>query len=155
MAASEGDINLVGLFSRALKNSSKVVNLPSIEDETQVSLSSVTSRHSVLTWVALDYLDIQYLGRYSYYYKSSFNHREQTVLSDVLSDLQTLTSRINTLGLFSSNETFDEISTRNAIFMFVPYVLGDMQLRLRTTESEERMEVVKKAAVGVWCLWWD
>jgi immunoglobulin-binding protein 1 len=77
------------------------------------------------------------------------NHRTQELLSSALADLQTLTRRINTLGLFSSNETFEELSIRSAAFMFVPYVSGDMQLRVRAIENEDRMAVVKKAAVSM------
>jgi hypothetical protein len=33
--------------------------------------------------------------------------------------------------------------------MFVPYVSGDMQLRVRAIENEDRMAVVKKAAVSM------
>jgi hypothetical protein len=44
MAASDGEMVLSALFSRALQTSSKVLNLPSIEDETQASLAYATAR---------------------------------------------------------------------------------------------------------------
>ncbi|PVF99066.1 hypothetical protein CPB86DRAFT_849626 [Serendipita vermifera] len=96
-------LNLESLFKRALQASSKVVNMPSMEDETQ------------------------------------------TLLSSALVDYQTVTSRIADLGLFSPNESFQEISARNAIYLFSFYCLGDLQLQARTPEPEDRMTSIQKA----------
>jgi hypothetical protein len=76
------------------------------------------------------------------------NYTIQTVLSVALTDFQGLVSRINTLGLFSPNEKFDEISIRNAVYMLVPYCVGDIQLRVRTLEHEDRMGVITRAMVS-------
>jgi len=72
----------------------------------------------------------------------------QVVISAALVDFQALVARINMLGLFSPNEAFDEISIRNAVYMLVPYSMGDIQLRVRTLEPEDRMHVITKATVS-------
>jgi immunoglobulin-binding protein 1 len=75
-------------------------------------------------------------------------HAIQVAISAALVDFRALVSRINTLGLFSPNESFDEISIRNAVYMLVPYCVGDIQLRARTLEPEDRVEVITKAMVS-------
>jgi len=65
-----------------------------------------------------------------------------------LADFQSLTSRINLLGLFSPNENFNEISVRNATYMLVPYCMGEIRLRVRTTENEDRMDLITRAMVS-------
>jgi immunoglobulin-binding protein 1 len=69
------------------------------------------------------------------------------LLSSALVDYQTVTSRIADLGLFSPNESFQEISARNAIYLFSFYCWGDLQLQARTIEPEDRMISIQKATV--------
>lgn len=69
------------------------------------------------------------------------------LISSVLQDLRTVAFRVNLLGLFSSNETFDEVSVRNVPYMLVNYVVGEIQTRVKSVESEDRLEIVKGAKV--------
>jgi len=106
-------IPLPALFARILTAASKVSNLPVIEDETQVCLI-FSSRRICPT-----------------------NHAQDLVQS-CLADLRSLQSRITGLSLFSPNETLEDISTRDLVYLLVPFVFAEVQGRVRTTEREER-----------------
>ncbi|GLB34717.1 putative serine threonine protein phosphatase PP2A-associated protein [Lyophyllum shimeji] len=68
----------------------------------------------------------------------------QELVRSSLTDLATLSSRIAGLSLFSPNETLDDISTTDLIYLLVPYVQSVVRGRVRTTEREERIEVLKQ-----------
>ncbi|KDQ61168.1 hypothetical protein JAAARDRAFT_191276 [Jaapia argillacea MUCL 33604] len=63
----------------------------------------------------------------------------QALISSSLSDLNTLASRITALSLFSPNETVEDVSTRDLVFLFVPFVMAEVEGRVRTLEMEERL----------------
>ncbi|KAF8236299.1 serine/threonine protein phosphatase PP2A-associated protein [Tricholoma matsutake] len=63
----------------------------------------------------------------------------QGLIRSSLTDLTTLRSRIAGLSLFSPNEVLEDISTRDLVYLFVPYVCAEIRGRVRTTEREERM----------------
>ncbi|KIY50826.1 TAP42-like protein [Fistulina hepatica ATCC 64428] len=69
----------------------------------------------------------------------------QDLIRASLSDLRTLYLRIHDLSLFSPNETIDDISTRNLVYLLVPYVLVDVQGRVRTFEPYERVATLNSA----------
>ncbi|KAF5380918.1 hypothetical protein D9615_004167 [Tricholomella constricta] len=62
-----------------------------------------------------------------------------------LKDLTTLSARITGLSLFSPNETLEDISTTDLVYLLVPYVLSEVRGRVRTTEREERISMLKQA----------
>ncbi|KAL4244931.1 TAP46-like protein [Abortiporus biennis] len=64
----------------------------------------------------------------------------QDIIQSAVSDLCLLSSRINALSLFSPNETLGDISTKNLVYLFVPYVAAEVQNRARTLDPDERME---------------
>lgn len=64
-----------------------------------------------------------------------------------LSDLQTVSRRINALSLFSDNESLEDVATKDLVYMFVPYVKGEVIGKLRTQGVEERMKTLKEAKV--------
>lgn len=101
------------LYNRVLSNASVTESLPTIDDETQVCLSSFA------------FVSISYFKQY--------------LLSKCLNDLRSLHSRIIELSIFSPNETVDDISTRDLAYLTVPYVFGQIQNRIRTTEQEDRV----------------
>nr|XP_051205564.1 PP2A regulatory subunit TAP46-like [Lolium perenne] len=47
---------------------------------------------------------------------------------------------VSNLGLFSSNETKDDVSTANLKYLLVPYYLGEMTEQV---EQEDRIPVLK------------
>ncbi|KAK7467432.1 Type 2A phosphatase-associated protein 42 [Stygiomarasmius scandens] len=62
----------------------------------------------------------------------------QDLVQSCLADLRSLQSRITGLSLFSPNETLEDISTRDLVYLLVPFVFAEVQGRVRTTEREER-----------------
>jgi hypothetical protein len=71
----------------------------------------------------------------------------KAIISSILLDLRTVAFRIHLLGLFSPNEAFDEVSVRNVPYMLVQYVVGEMQLRVRSIEPEDRIDIINGAKV--------
>ncbi|KAG5638983.1 hypothetical protein H0H81_008203 [Sphagnurus paluster] len=69
----------------------------------------------------------------------------QELVRSSLTDLQTLSSRIAGLSLFSPNETVEDISTIDLIYLLVPYLLSEVHGRVRTTEREERISLLRQA----------
>ncbi|KAG6833069.1 hypothetical protein H0H87_011813 [Tephrocybe sp. NHM501043] len=68
----------------------------------------------------------------------------QELVQSSLKDLTTLSSRIAGLSLFSPNETLEDISTADLIYLLVPYILSEVRGRVRTTNREERIVVLKQ-----------
>ncbi|KAG5353105.1 hypothetical protein C0989_010309 [Termitomyces sp. Mn162] len=68
----------------------------------------------------------------------------QELIQSSLKDLFTLSSRIVGLSLFSPNETLEDISTADLVYLLVPYVLSEVRGRVRTTDREERIVVLKQ-----------
>ncbi|KAG6889835.1 hypothetical protein C0995_014313 [Termitomyces sp. Mi166 len=68
----------------------------------------------------------------------------QELIQSSLKDISALSSRIAGLSLFSPNETLEDISTADLVYLLVPYVLSEVRGRVRTTEREERIVVLKQ-----------
>lgn len=64
-------------------------------------------------------------------------------------DLSLLVSRIDALHLFSRNETLDDVSSGDLIYMTAPFILGEVELNARATERDRRLELLRKAQVIV------
>ncbi|KZO90489.1 TAP42-like protein [Calocera viscosa TUFC12733] len=63
----------------------------------------------------------------------------QLSLQSALGDLKVLSSRVNELGLFSDNETIDDLSTRDAVYMLVDFLWGEAAGRVAADGRDERM----------------
>lgn len=63
----------------------------------------------------------------------------QELLRSALSDLKQVNSRVTALALFSANDTLEDISTRDLVYLTVPFVLAEVENRVRFTEPDERM----------------
>lgn len=70
---------------------------------------------------------------------STLDEATQQLLYRSMKDLSVLQGRIDALGLFSPNETLDDISTRNLVYLSVPYVKAEIQNRIRTLDPDERI----------------
>lgn len=66
-------------------------------------------------------------------------------------DLTTARIRVASLALFSPNETLPDISTRDLVYLFVPYALAEVENRARTTDTQERITRIRRAQVSL--LW--
>ncbi|CAD6997031.1 immunoglobulin-binding protein 1 [Ceratitis capitata] len=74
-----------------------------------------------------------------------FNSTEyQRKVKDAMSDFEKATTVINQIGLFSSNEIIDEISTDSLQYLLLPFFLGKVALKL---QQEDRSEVLNIAEV--------
>ncbi|KAG6853905.1 hypothetical protein C0991_012574 [Blastosporella zonata] len=75
---------------------------------------------------------------------STIDNSTQELIQSSLKDLTTLSSRIAGLSLFSPNETLEDISTADLIYLLVPYALSEVRGRVRTTDREERIVVLRQ-----------
>lgn len=66
---------------------------------------------------------------------------------DCLQDLQILHKRIIELSIFSPNETLEDISTQDLIYLTVPYIVSELQGRLKTTDRVERLNLLDQTEV--------
>ena len=121
------DVPLPKLFGRALSNAAKASNLPTIEDSTQVERTSLLVMKSILN--------------------SQFNLHPQDLIQSAISDLTTARNRVASLSLFSPNETLSDISSNDLIYLFVPFVLAEVENRARTTDMSDRMVRIGRAQV--------
>ncbi|KAF8205785.1 TAP42-like protein [Mycena galopus ATCC 62051] len=64
--------------------------------------------------------------------QSAFEQSTQDLILSSLADLKSLSSRILGLSLFSPNEILEDISTRDLIYLLVPYALAEVQGRVRS-----------------------
>ncbi|KAJ3753103.1 serine/threonine protein phosphatase PP2A-associated protein [Lentinula raphanica] len=67
------------------------------------------------------------------------NAETQDIIQSSLTDLRTLQSRIAGLSLFSPNETLEDISTRDLVYLLVPYAHAQVQDRVKTVSKGERL----------------
>lgn len=71
--------------------------------------------------------------------------KTQDLIRSALADLRHVDARANSLSLFSANETLEDISTRDLAYLFVPYVITEVQGRVRTLDMEERLAQLLQA----------
>ena len=57
-----------------------------------------------------------------------------------LRDLEMLAQAVNTSGMFSTNESLEDLATRHLPYLLVQYVVAEMEGKIRTTDYKERME---------------
>ncbi|RPD66504.1 serine/threonine protein phosphatase PP2A-associated protein [Lentinus tigrinus ALCF2SS1-7] len=67
----------------------------------------------------------------------------QELIQSALMDLRQCSSRVAKLSLFSTNEQLADIATRDLVYILVPYVLSEVLSRVRTTDTEERIDLVR------------
>jgi hypothetical protein len=73
----------------------------------------------------------------------------EALLASALADLQKVTSRVQSLALFSPNETLDDISDLNLVYLQVPYAFAEALGRIRTTDNDVRMAHVVQAKAAL------
>ncbi|KAH9023882.1 TAP42-like protein [Lactarius hengduanensis] len=72
----------------------------------------------------------------------------QDLIDAALADCRDSRARVAHLALFSPNETLDDISTQDLVYLFVPYVLAEIESRARTTERDDRLALLREAEEG-------
>ena len=73
----------------------------------------------------------------------------QAILSKALDNLHLISRMITTLGLFSSNETLDELGDSEAVFMTVQYVIGECEAKTGLAGPSTRREALDRATVSL------
>lgn len=74
----------------------------------------------------------------------------QELIQSALFDLRSLSSRITALSLFSSNETLEDASTGNLVYLLVPFVNAELEGRVKAIERDERLIHL---GIARRCLW--
>ncbi|KAF8964013.1 serine/threonine protein phosphatase PP2A-associated protein [Flammula alnicola] len=69
----------------------------------------------------------------------------QELITECLNDLKSLHSRIIELSIFSPNETLDDISTRDLVYLTVPYIFSEVQGRVKTSNRVDRLNALIQA----------
>ncbi|PPQ63051.1 hypothetical protein CVT24_005906 [Panaeolus cyanescens] len=69
----------------------------------------------------------------------------QELVAECLNNLKDLFARIINLGIFSPNETLEDISTRDLIYLSAPYVYSEVQGRLKTIDRISRLQSLLEA----------
>ncbi|KAJ7461476.1 TAP42-like protein [Mycena latifolia] len=77
--------------------------------------------------------------------QSAFEQSTQDLIRSSLADLKSLSSRILGLSLFSPNEILEDISTRDLIYLLVPFALAEVQGRVRAAGNDERIDFLKQS----------
>lgn len=72
-------------------------------------------------------------------------------MQSALEGLREVHVRIRELVLFSSNESLDDISTRDLVYLTLPYVFAEVENRVQTTERMDRMSVLSSTIVCPLC----
>lgn len=72
--------------------------------------------------------------------------RQDLVVSS-LHDLKMLAQGIDASGMFSSNESLEDIPTTHLPYLLVEFVTAAMEGRVRTLDRAERMEMLRHSQV--------
>ncbi|KAL9715334.1 Type 2A phosphatase-associated protein 42 [Leucoagaricus gongylophorus] len=72
----------------------------------------------------------------------TISEETQELVQSALEGLREVHARIRELVLFSSNESLDDISTRDLVYLTLPYVFAEVENRVQTTERMDRMSVL-------------
>ena len=75
------------------------------------------------------------------------NLRGQELIDIALKDCRNSRTRVAGLALFSPNETLDDISTQDLVYLFLPYVSAEIESRARAIERDERLSRLGEAKV--------
>ncbi|KAH9930760.1 TAP42-like protein [Fomitopsis serialis] len=75
----------------------------------------------------------------------TIQNETQELVHSAVTDLQTLQSRIAALSLFSENEMLEDVATKDLVYLLVPYVLAEVEGRVRTVDPVERLERARRS----------
>lgn len=72
----------------------------------------------------------------------------QLLIQSVLTDLKQVHSRINALSLFSTNEMLEDISTKDLVYLTIPFVLSEVENRIKVSDRDERIVHLSQVQVS-------
>lgn len=73
----------------------------------------------------------------------------QTLLRTALADLALARRMIDALGIFSDNESMEDVSDGEMVYMCVDWVVGEVQGRVNGDGLKERIQILERSQVGV------
>jgi len=74
------------------------------------------------------------------------NQKEtQELVQFALSDLQRINNGIESLSLFSPNESLDDLATGDIVYLLVPYVISEMLSRIAVADEDERQDIIRRS----------
>ncbi|KAG9127214.1 hypothetical protein FRC07_000175 [Ceratobasidium sp. 392] len=76
---------------------------------------------------------------------SALTPEYKRISNDALTDLRLVTAAISDLQLFSKNETLEDISTRQLVYLSVPYATAELLQSLPSTELNLRKDTLVQA----------
>ncbi|KAF8511153.1 serine/threonine protein phosphatase PP2A-associated protein [Hysterangium stoloniferum] len=69
----------------------------------------------------------------------------QDLVHSSLRDLKVLSEGVDVAGIFSPNETLEDLATGHLPYLLVEYVAAEMQGRLKISDQKERMKALKNS----------
>lgn len=75
------------------------------------------------------------------------NLHSQELVDSALKDLKDVRTRVAELALFSANETLEDISTRNLVYLLVPFTVAELEGRSRASDRDARFKKLLDAEV--------
>ncbi|KAG8725493.1 hypothetical protein FRC09_015786 [Ceratobasidium sp. 395] len=76
---------------------------------------------------------------------SALTSEYKQISNDALTDLRLVAAAISDLQLFSKNETLDDVSTRQLVYLSVPYAIAELLQSLPSTEPSLRKDTLAQA----------
>ncbi|CAE7183867.1 unnamed protein product [Rhizoctonia solani] len=76
---------------------------------------------------------------------SALSPEYKSLSDDALGDLRQVAQAISDLQLFSKNETLEDISTKQLVYLTVPYATSEILLALPSAEPGVRKEILEQA----------
>ena len=73
----------------------------------------------------------------------------QALLRAALADLALARRMIDALGVFSDNESMEDVSDGEMVYMCVDWVVGEVQGRVNGDGLKERIQILERSQVGV------
>lgn len=67
----------------------------------------------------------------------------QVAVKKTIGHFEDATRLVSLVGMFSTNESYEEVPTENLRYFLLPFFLGKMTLRLCNTNREEVVEVAE------------
>ncbi|KAI0042691.1 TAP42-like protein [Auriscalpium vulgare] len=69
----------------------------------------------------------------------------QELVASALKDMRTVRTRVADLALFSPNESLEDISSRDLVYLLVPFALAEIEQHTRATERDARLTHLREA----------
>ena len=69
-------------------------------------------------------------------------------MQSAIVDLNVVQARVQELSLFSPNESLEELSSKDLLYMTVPFIIAELESNAVATKRAERLARLRKAQVS-------